>query len=71
MPFTLEQYEALNEAIASGTLTVEYADKKVTYRSLDDMLKIIGLMQAELFPANKPLKRKYVEHSKGLYPDSE
>jgi len=71
MAFTTEQYNALNDAIASGTLTVEYADKKVTYRSLSDMLKILGLMQTELTPANTPLKRKYVEYDKGLYPASE
>lgn len=48
MAFTIEQYEALNTAIAQGALTVKYGDKEVTYRSLTDMLRTRNLMAKEL-----------------------
>lgn len=48
MSYTLEQYETLCKAIAEGALRVKYQDKEVEYRSLTDMLKIKGLMEAEL-----------------------
>lgn len=70
MAFTLEQYNVLTEAIASCTLTVKYADKEVTYRSTNDMLKILGMMKDELFPntARSTNRRKLVSYSKGIYP---
>lgn len=68
MSFTIEQLNTLTEAIASGSLTVKYADKEVTYRSLKDMLQIKTMMETELFPTSQPVRRKLVEYSKGLYP---
>ncbi len=62
--FTQEQYEALNKAIAQGTLTVTYSDKTVTYRSLDEMLRIRNLMAADLKIIQKPNGRKYAVHAK-------
>ena len=67
MPFTIEQYNSLTESIASGSLSVKYADKEVTYRSLKDMKEILGMMKTELFPGTTSSRRKYAEHSKGLY----
>lgn len=46
--FTLEQYNALNNSIAQGTLTVTYGDKTVTYRTLDEMLRIRNIMMSDL-----------------------
>jgi len=48
MAYTLEQVAALEAAIAEGALTVKYADKQVTYRSLDEMLRILGIMRGDL-----------------------
>lgn len=62
--FTQEQYGALNKAIAQGTLTVQYSDKTVTYRSLDEMLRIRNLMAADLGLMSKPNGRKLAVHSK-------
>lgn len=39
------QIAALNEAIASGALTVSYEGKSVTYRSFDDMIKSVSYLQ--------------------------
>ena len=46
--YTIEQYDALCAAIASGTKSVEYADKKVTYQNLSDMLAAKHLMAVDL-----------------------
>lgn len=62
--FTTDQYEALNKAIAQGTLTVEYGDKKVTYRSLDEMLRTRNLIAAELGLTNKDNGRRVAVFSK-------
>lgn len=48
MAYTLDQLTAIEESIANGALIVKYADKEVTYRSLDDMIRISNLMKAEL-----------------------
>lgn len=50
MAYTLEQYQKLKDAIAGGELSVRYADRSVTYRSLDEMIRALKLMEAELFP---------------------
>lgn len=58
--------QALDNAIAQGALIVEYADKRVQYRSLDEMLRVRRLMAEEL-GLNKPARsRKYGEFNKGL-----
>lgn len=46
--WTLEQYEALNTAIAEGVKSVQYSDKMVTYRSLDEMRRILSDMADDL-----------------------
>jgi len=46
--YTTAQRAALVAAIASGTLTVSYGDKSVTYRSLAEMRKILGDMNNEI-----------------------
>lgn len=48
MAWTQEQLDAIESAIANGTLSVEYADKKVTYRSLEDLLRVRDLMRKAL-----------------------
>lgn len=50
--FTQEQYQTLLAAYATGTLEVEYADKKVKYRSLDEMWILLQQMQAQLDPSS-------------------
>lgn len=39
MAFTTEDIDALDEAIASGELTVKIDGREITYRSLNDLLK--------------------------------
>lgn len=46
--FTQEQLDAICAAYAEGVLTVKYADKEVTYRSLTDMERIINKIKEAL-----------------------
>ncbi|WP_350649565.1 hypothetical protein [Pseudomonas sp. HY13-MNA-CIBAN-0226] len=69
MAFTIEQYQALQAAIAEGALSVRYADKSVTYRSLDEMIRILKLMANCLgLDAHNDGGRRYTSFSKGYCP---
>jgi hypothetical protein len=48
MAFTTTQLSALEEAIASGELTVEYDGKRVTYRSLKELREARDLVKGSL-----------------------
>lgn len=64
--YTIEMYNALCESIAQGVLRVEYADKKVDYRSLDEMLRIKSMMEQHLGLINPVNKRLFAKHDKGV-----
>lgn len=49
MSFTIEQYTALKEAIATGATTITYGDKTVSYRSLAEMKDLVRMIEDELF----------------------
>jgi hypothetical protein len=66
MGFTQGQLDALEEAIASGTLSVQYGDKKVTYQSMADMLKARELIRRELGLTKAKDSRIYPTVSKDL-----
>lgn len=48
MAFTQAHLDAINEAIAAGTLEVQYTDRRVKYHSLSEMLRIRSLILQEL-----------------------
>ena len=48
MSFTNDQLTKLDDAIAQGVLSVQYTDKRVTYRSLSEMIQLRDLMRKEL-----------------------
>lgn len=64
MAYTQDQIEALEKAIAEGVLSVQYADKRVQYRSLDEMIRILNMMKTSL-GQGRP-RRVYGEVTKGL-----
>lgn len=64
---TLEDLQALEKAIALGAVQVEYSDRKVTYRSLEDMYKIRKAMRTELGLNSTESLRRVAVTSKGLY----
>lgn len=64
MAFTQEQLDAIEIAIASGTLIVAYSDKRVQYRSMTELIMVRDMIRKELglAPASK---RLYMQHTKG------
>lgn len=66
MAYTMEQYTALQAAIAQGALVVRYVDRSVTYRSLDEMNRILKQMATELgINAGNNGGRRFASFSKG------
>ena len=63
--YTPEMLAALENAIATGARDVYYGDKRVSYRSLEEMIRTRDIMRAELRMTSKG-GRKYATHSKGL-----
>jgi hypothetical protein len=70
MAFTQEQLDSLEQAIADGTLTVKYQDKLITYRSLEEMIRIRDLMRQSLGIASITVRVK-ASFSKGLWEGDE
>ncbi len=67
MAFTQSDYEELKKAYASGHLSVQYGDKKVTYRSMTEMKQALDFMVSELGIASGNSKNKIlITTSKGL-----
>lgn len=52
MAWTMTDYEALKQAIATGAREVQFKDKRVSYRTLAQMQSILKAMEAELGIAN-------------------
>lgn len=48
MAWTTSDVEALEAAIKSGVRTVSYADRTVTYHSLDEMLRLRSVMKNDV-----------------------
>ncbi len=46
--YTQAQLDALRAAIATGALRVDYGDRSVTYRSLDEMQTLERIMSADV-----------------------
>lgn len=64
--YTIEQLTSLKAAVAQGVMEVQYSDKKVKYASIGDMLKLISLIERELYPLPSGATRKTGVFSKGL-----
>ena len=64
--WTIDDLNTLEKAIAQGTLRVQYADKLIEYRTLDDMLRTRDLMRKDLGLISPTSGRKFAQHSKGL-----
>lgn len=62
--YTLSDYQTLTRMIAKGVTSLEVNGEKVTYRSLAEMLRIKGLMEAEL-----GLGAAAAGYSKAIYPN--
>jgi len=68
--YTTAQRDALANALATGVLTVTHEGHTTTYRSLADIERILGIIDANLPQpdgAAGPLRRIRVITVKGLY----
>lgn len=66
MAWTLEQLQAIEEAIASGATRVKYVDREVQYASMSDLLRLRDRIRVELGLADPRRNRRYAITSKGL-----
>ena len=67
MRFTLQQYEKLKDAITEGVRSVQYGDKTVTYHSMAEMMKLLEIMEEDLFPERFGRCRKIAVIDRGYY----
>lgn len=66
--FTPEALERLERAIGKGVLTVQFEDRRTTYRSLAEMLQVRDLMRSELNGSGGTARRRrrYAATDKGF-----
>jgi len=50
--YTQADLDAIEKAIKSGALTVEYQDRKIVYRNFDDMIRTRDLILNAVNPAS-------------------
>lgn len=64
MAFTQTQLDAIDATIARGELTVRFADRQVTYRSVEELLRARAVIEASI---NQERPRQFIGvASKGL-----
>lgn len=66
MAFSQDDLNALDEAIATGALEVQYTDKRIRYRSLEEMLKLRSYMERRLGLSDSSKRRKTAVTGKGF-----
>jgi collagenase-like PrtC family protease len=64
--YTLEMLHSLEAAIATGARECYYGDKRVSYRSLDEMRSIANEMRTALGVQQQSGKTVYPEYYSGL-----
>lgn len=64
--WTLTDLAKIEASIAQGVLEVAYTDRKVTYRSQEELLKLRALLRYELGLQSNSGNRIYARFSKGL-----
>lgn len=67
MATTQADYDALVAAMNTGAMTVKYQDRQVTYRTIDEMIRLKKIMADELkiSPTSQQMRENPV-FSKGL-----
>jgi hypothetical protein len=66
MAWTQADRDALKAAIAKGEKQVAYADRSVTYRSLDEMTQALALIESDLSATSStPRPKRWLGYSGG------
>lgn len=66
MAWTQGDIDKLKKAIAKGARSVSYASGSVTYNSLDDMMKTLRIMEAEVSPQSAAPSRFVARFTRGF-----
>ena len=64
MSWVQADLDALEAAIASGELTVQYQDRRVTYRSIDELMQARAVLRDTLGVSTSS-RHSFAQHSKG------
>lgn len=64
MAFSQAQLDAIEAGIAAGTTSVSYEGRSVTYRSLDEMLRVRAIIRTALGLTPAPVT-VLAQHSRG------
>lgn len=59
MAWTQTDLDAIDAAIASGELVVQYQDKRVTYRSIEELKAARAMIVGEVATKKPPTLRHY------------
>lgn len=65
MSFSQVQLDAIEEGIASGSTSVSYDGKSVSFRSLDEMIRIRGIIMRALGLLPAQSTTVFVAHDRG------
>ena len=67
MAYTQTHLDALQEALASGTLTITFEGRRMTYRSVQELQRAISVVQNSLNQqSGKRVPQYQLSGSKGL-----
>lgn len=66
MAFSIGQLEAIEEAIASGATTVSYEGKSISYGTLDNLLRVRGMIRRSLGLDAAKSATTLVAHDRGF-----
>lgn len=64
--WTQQNLDALEQAIATGARECWYGDKRVAYRSLDEMIRTRDMMRESLGLNDSATKRIFTSFNKGF-----
>jgi len=68
MAWTIADVDMLKAAIAAGGIarSITFSDQSVTFHSVDDMLKLLAMMQADVTVTEGGSRTRYAATSKGV-----
>lgn len=65
MAWSESDITALETAIKQGTVRVKFADREITYRSLDEMIRLRDLMISSVRGKSTPKSHTFGDYDRG------
>jgi len=66
MAWTQQDLDKLEARLRSGALRTQYEDRRVTYRTLDEMFTLRHVLERNLDTTKQRPRRTVAAHSKGI-----